>query len=285
MVDIEDQQLCGMVYSERESCGLAKGASALQDMRMWLSWTVQLSWYEALVSAETGLKSVVNMLFPEGPRPIWAQGNRPWISGRSNKSGSESLSKCHGKTHGMFCPFALRSACGAHQPHQSWFDFHHFQRRSEIHLSGILMSPVHLFHSWSIDPGSEQPQHLFSQELFFVITGFKICKSIFKAKYKPRMFMYPSEGRRGLCPNILCKSSFCCCTWAWININDCFKMRKKRNFILHQKKKQLYFYCINNGKIKIFLYRVYIYSSVWLEETADTYGIRFSFYTHLYTLG
>lgn len=119
----------------------------------------------------------------------------------------------------------------------------------------------------------------------FVITGFKICKSIFKAKYKPRMFMYPSEGRRGLCPNILCKSSFCCCTWAWININDCFKMRKKRNFILHQKKKQLYFYCINNGKIKIFLYRVYIYSSVWLEETADTYGIRFSFYTHLYTLG
>lgn len=62
-----------------------------------------------------------------------------------------------------------------------------------------------------------------------------------------------------------------------MNKEQCFKMRKKRNFIPHQKKKNLYFYCINNGKIKIFLYRLYIYSSVWLEETADTYGIRFSF--------
>lgn len=51
------------------------------------------------------------------------------------------------------------------------------------------------------------------------------------------------------------------------------------------KEKNLYFYCINNGKIKIFLYRLCIYSSVWLEETADTYGIRFSFFTRLYTLG
>ena len=90
------------------------------------------------------------------------------------------------------------------------------------------------------------------------------------------MFMYPSEGRKGLCPNILCKSSFCSCTRAWTNINDCFEMRKK-NLHPSSKEKNLYFYCINNGKIKIFLYILYIYSSVWLEETADTYGIRFSF--------
>lgn len=61
--------------------------------------------------------------------------------------------------------------------------------------------------------------------------------------------------------------------YSGMNKYQCFKRGKKAS----SKEKNLYFYCINNDKIKIFLYRLYIYSRVWLEGTADTYGIQFSF--------
>ena len=60
-----------MVYSEMKRSGFAKGAAALQDMRVWFSLPEQLSWYGALAVEESGLKPVVNVLFPAATH--WTQ--------------------------------------------------------------------------------------------------------------------------------------------------------------------------------------------------------------------
>lgn len=49
------------------------------------------------------------------------------------------------------------------------------------------------------------------------------------------------------------------------------------NLSSKEKKTFIFFYCINNGKLDSFLYRLYIYRQVWLEKTFGKYGSQFSF--------
>lgn len=49
------------------------------------------------------------------------------------------------------------------------------------------------------------------------------------------------------------------------------------NLSSKEKKTFIFFYCINNGKLDSFLYRLYIYRQVWLEKTSGKYGSQFSF--------